>query len=239
MEHDSLQTSAIRGARIAAALLIFATLIEVLAMAHHPSFPTADIAAATRGILAASGIIGWVHGVLIALMLVAAFGLSEFILREGASRPLIRAGTIAYGTGVILMIGAALVSGFVVPELIRSLASLPTLDAQVVRALVTLCHVLNRTCANTSVLTTSAGIACWSVVLLQKSDSRPARLRRAVGAVGCLVALVPAAALLSGAMSLNVLGMSTVVAIQGVWNVAIAVLLLRMSRPWSRAVVTP
>jgi hypothetical protein len=214
MEHES--------PKIAAGILLFATLAEVVAMAHHPSLATVDIAAATQGILAASGTAGWVHGVLIALMLLVAFALSEFVLREGATRPLIRAGTIGYGTGVIVMTGAALVSGFVVPEVVRSLAAVPALDAQVVRAVLILCRVLNRTCANAGVLAMSAGIACWSIALLQGPG-----LRRAIGAVGCAVALVPAAGLLIGVIRLNVLGMSTVVMIQAVWNIAVAVLLLR------------
>jgi hypothetical protein len=208
--------------RAAPALLIFATLAEIVAMAHHPSFATADIAAATRGILVATGIAGWVHGTLIVLMLLVAFGLSEFVLRAGAARPLIRAGAIAYTTGVIIMIVAALISGFAVPDTVRSLASVPALDSQIMRAVFILCRVLNRTCANAGALATSAGIACWSVALLWESG-----LRRVTGAIGCVAALVPAVALLSGAMSLNVLGMSAVVVIQGVWNLAVALLLLR------------
>jgi hypothetical protein len=85
------------------------------------------------------------------------------------------------------------------------------------RAVLILCRVLNQTSANTAVLAMSAGIASWSVRLLQSPG-----LRRAIGAVGCAVALVPAAGLLIGVMRLNVLGMSTVVMIQGVWNIAAA-----------------
>jgi hypothetical protein len=52
-------------------------------------------------------------------------------------------------------------------------------------------------------------------------------LRRLIGGLGCAVALIPAIGLLSGTLSLNVFGMSTVVVIQGAWYLAIAVLLLR------------
>jgi len=220
-----------------AGILIFGTFVEVIAMAHHPSFATADVATATRGILTTNSIAAWVHGVLITLMLLIAFCMSEFAVREGARRPLIRAGTIGYGAGVILMIGAALVSGFVVPNLVTSLAAVPVLDAQLMRALLILCRMLNQSCANASVLATSGGIACWSIALLRKpgraQSSAPQQesgLRRGVGAVGCLVALIPAAGLLSSVMSLNLHGMSAVLMIQGLWNIAVAVLLVRRSR---------
>jgi hypothetical protein len=84
------------------------------------------------------------------------------------------------------------------------------------------CRVLNRSCANAASVAMSAGIGCWSVALLRESG-----LWRLSGGLGCAVALIPAVGLLSGAMSLNVFGMSAVVVIQGVWYVAVAVLLLR------------
>jgi hypothetical protein len=42
-----------------------------------------------------------------------------------------------------------------------------------------------------------------------------------------VVVIVPAAGLLSGEARLNLFGMSAVIVIQGVWYIAVAVLLLR------------
>src|SRR5262249_32739869 len=136
--------------------------------------------------------------------------------------PLIRAGTIAYAAGVILMIGAALVSGFVVPDVVGRLSSLPVLDAPILQAILILCRVLNQTCANAAGVAMSVGIGCWSVAMLRESGSW-----RLAGGLGCAVALLPAVGLLSGTLSLNILGMTAVVVIQGVWYVAMALLLLR------------
>jgi hypothetical protein len=210
------------GAQFAGATLILATAAEIVLMAHHPSFGTADAHAAVRGIAGSAGIAAWVHGGLIALMLSIAVALSEFCLRAGAARPLIRSGAIAYATGVLVMMGAALVSGFVVPDVVRSLSAVPSLDTQTIQAVSFLCRALNQACAKAGVLAMSAGIALWSVALIGDSG-----LRRLTGALGLVVAILPATGLLSGEVHLNVFGMGVVMAIQGVWYIAVAVLLLR------------
>jgi hypothetical protein len=221
MNHESV-VPASASTRAAGVILIVATVGELFAMAHHPHSQPADIDTVAHGLMATAGLAAWVHGILIGLMLLIAYGLSEFVLLAGATRPLVRAGTIGYATGVVLMIGAALVSGFVVSDTVRSLGSPPAGDGQLLQALLIYCRVLNRSCANAASVAMSAGIGCWSVALLRESG-----LWRLSGGLGCAVALIPAVGLLSGAMSLNVFGMSAVVVIQGVWYVAVAVLLLR------------
>jgi hypothetical protein len=209
-------------AQFAAATLVFATAAEIILMAHHPSFGTADVRAAVRGIASAAGIDAWVHGGLIALMLLVAGALSEFCAQAGAARPLIRGGAIAYAAGVLALMGAALVSGFVVSDVVRSLSAVPSLDTQALQGMFLLCRALNQACASAGVLAMSAGIALWSVALMRDSG-----WRRLTGALGLVVVIVPATGLLSGAAHLNVFGMGAVVAIQGVWYIAVGVLLLR------------
>jgi hypothetical protein len=225
MQVESLpepRRSAAGAAQFAGALLLLATVLEIVAMAHHPSFATADIGAATPRIAAAAGTAAWVHGALITLLLLVAWCFAEFCVMVGMRRPLVRAGAIAYSAGVMSMMGAALVSGFVVPEVVRSLSGLQTLDAGVMQAVFILCRVLNRTAANAGVFAMSAGTAAWSVALLRDSGAR-----RLTGILGCLAAVLPTVALLSGAVRLNVFGMGAVVVVQGVWNIAVALLLLR------------
>jgi hypothetical protein len=221
MNHESA-VAASASTRAAGAILIVATIGEIFAMAHHPHPAPADIAALAQEILAIAGLAAWVHGILIGLMLLIAYGLSEFVLLAGATRPLIRAGTIVYAAGVVLMIGAALVSGFVDAGIVRSLGIPPASAGPILQALLMFCGVLNRTCANASAVAMSVGIGCWSIALLRESG-----LRRLIGGLGCAVALLPVVGLLSGALHLNVFGMSAVVVVQGVWYVAIALLLLR------------
>jgi len=210
--------------RIAGGILLAAAALEILAMAHHPTIVTPDVAEAIRQIVRFSALAAWVHGVLMSLMLLVAYGMSEFTLRRGWSRALIRAGAVAYGAGVLVMLGAALVSGFVLPDLAKWAPHLSVADLQIDAQLFILCRALNQSCANFGVVAMSAGIGLWSIDLL-----RSAGLPRAVGVMGCVVSLVPAAGLVSGSFRLDVHGMSAVALMQSIWTIGVAMLLLKRS----------
>ncbi len=206
----------------AGSILLAATLLEMLAMAHHPSVHTADLAAAVAQISQLATLSAWVHGVVLSAMLCIAYGLLEFTLRRGARRPWIRAGSIAYGAGVLMMMGAGLVSGFILPGVIAATPHSSAIDLAINSQMLSLCRVLNQSCANAATIAISAGILCWSIDLLRENGKL-----RAAGILGLPVGILPAAALISGSLRLNVHGMSEVVWLQSLWNVAIAVVLIR------------
>lgn len=218
----------------APAILLAASLLEVLGMLHHPTAHGANIAQAIELIAGLASLSAVVHGSLIALMLLTVFGFIEFVVRVGLERPLIRAGLIAYASGVLVMIGAALVSGFIAPDLAALLPHQTPVDLQINTQLLILCRVLNQSCANLAVVAMSAGIVAWSLELCRSRGGS-----RGVGIFGCVVGLVPALALLSGQLHLDVHGMTQVVAAQAAWNIAVAVLLLQLTsarEPTGRAV---
>ena len=221
----------IRG-RLAGSTLIAAALLEVVAMGHHPTVTTPDILEAVRQIARSSALAGVVHGVLMALMLIIVYGLSEFASRRGAMRPAIRAGIIAYLAGVFAMLGAAMVSGFIVPGLMALSAHNSPTDLAVNVQLLILCRVLNQSCANFGAVAMSAGIIFWSIDLLR----RDAGWRRGIGIAGIMVGLLPAAALVLGALHLNLQGMSAVVMLQSLWCCGIGVVfMLDPSGAWRAA----
>ena len=203
--------------RAAAVILAGATLLEVMAMAHHPSAYTPDIAEAVQQIAQLARLSAWVHAAALTAMLCIAYGLLEFATRRGWSRPWIRAGSIAYGTGVLVMIGAGLVSGFILPTLCASTPHASPTDLAINGQLLVLCRVLNQSCANVSTVAISAGILCWSVDLLRERG-----VLRALGLLGLIVGFLPAAALICGWIRLNVHGMSQVVWLWAAWNFAVA-----------------
>jgi hypothetical protein len=204
------------------AILVGGTLLEILAMAHHPSVRTADLAAALQQIAQLGRLSGWVHGVALAAMLCIAYGLLEFAVRRGWSRAWIRAGSIAYAAGVLTMIGAGLVSGFILPDLVASTPHVSATDLAINAQLLVLCRVLNQSCANFATVAICAGIICWSIDLLSERG-----WSRLLGYLGLLAGAVPAALLITGHLLLNVHGMSAVVWVQALWNVAVAALLWR------------
>ena len=204
-------------------VLLFVTLLAVAAMAHHPTVARApDLQHAIQGLALLGRTSALVHAALIGLMLVTLHCLTEFAWRRGLARPLVRGGLIAYATGVLVMIGAALVSGFVVTDVASTVAHETTGDLQIARQLLQLCGSVNQACARFGAVAMSAGIALWSLDLLRERG-----IARGVGLLGIVVGLVPIVALLAGAIRLDVHGMLQVVLLQAAWNLGIAALLMR------------
>ena len=209
-------------ARSAGLVIIAATLLEIAGMAHHPTVTTPDIAQAVPQIPRLSVLSAWVHGGLIGLMLAILYAYTEFSRRRGLARPLIRAGLAAYTAGIFTMIIAATMSGFVVGQLASLTPHATVADLQINAQLLILCRVLNQSFAGLATVLMSAGILFWSLDLLR--GSIPARL---AGICGCAVGLLPALALISGTLQLDVHGMTLVVMVQSLWNIAVGVLLMR------------
>jgi hypothetical protein len=211
---------------IAGSILLGITFLAVVAMAHHPrGVATSDVEHAMEHLAGLSRATAVVHGGLIASMLLTLHCLAEFASHRGFARPLIRSGAIAYTAGVLVMIGAALVSGFVTPNVASLMPHDTPVDLQVGRQLLILCGILNQACADSGAVAMSVGIALWSLDLLR--DRGPSR---AIGSFGLLVGIVPIVALLTGAIRLDVRGMFDVVLLQAAWYLAIAALLLRAGR---------
>jgi hypothetical protein len=205
---------------IARGILLVATLLEVVLMGHHPSVQTSDPLEAAREMVASSTAAATVHGLLIALMLAITYGCAVFASRRGLARPLIGIGSISYSAGVMVMIGAALVSGFVLSDLANALPHATAGDGPSLNSIFILCRVLNRTCANFGVVAMSVGIGCWSLDLLKGPG-----VKRALGAWGCVVSILPPLALFSRWIHLDVHGMTQVIVLQATWYFALAFIL--------------
>jgi hypothetical protein len=209
-------------ARAAGALLIGGSILEIAAMAHHPSVHAHDRVAVLAQLQALSAASAWVHGVLIALMLTVFFALTEFAWQRGITRPAIRAGLIAYAAGVVAMMGAALVDGFVTPRVAMLSPAVSAADLQVTAQLLDLCKLLNQALAGLGAIAMSVGITAWSLDLL-----RAVGAERALGAIGMAIGLGCVAALIAAVLQLDVHGMMLVLVLQTIWTTGVGVLLLR------------
>lgn len=212
-----MQTSG-QHARVAGITLIVATLLSVVAMAHHPTLTTPDIGQALQQLKDLANLSGWVHGVLIALMLLIYWCLTEYSLHCGVGKPLVRAGLVFYGAGMAAMIGAAVVSGWLMERVPYLLPNSGDADLHTLAMFINFSGGMNRALANLGAVAMSAGILAWSLGLLHDGG-----WTRAVGALGMLAGLAPALLLISGSMRLDVHGMMLVVLIQGAWNIAVGI----------------
>jgi hypothetical protein len=209
-------------ARLAGIGLIAATLLSVLAMAHHPTLTAPDITTALQQLKELADLSAWVHGILIGLMLLIFWCLTEYSLRRGVEKPLVRAGLIFYGAGVVAMIGAATVSGWLTARVGTLVPNPGDQDLHLLAILINFSGSMNHVLANLGAVAMSAGILAWSVGLLHDQG-----WARAVGALGVLAGLAPALLLITGSMHLDVHGMMLVVLIQGIWNITLGVLLFQ------------
>ena len=189
--------------RIAGGALIGAAAVSVLAMAHHPTS-------------AHAGAIGpAVHGTMIAVLIALTFGFAHFALRRGLGRPAILAGLVAYAASGVVTIGAATISGFVVPALAeRGVAD---------RDVFLFAWEAGQALARLGVYATAAAFACWSLDFL----SRPGLEAKAIGAIGLLAGPGLAALLAAGAIRMDVAGAQIAYAAFVLWGVLVGLHLVR------------
>jgi hypothetical protein len=124
--------------------------------------------------------------------------------------------------GVAALTGAAIVSGFITARVALASAGPDAADLRITGQLLNLCTLCNQALARVGVVAMSAGIVAWSLDLV-----RGPALERVLGVLGMLIGVGCAAALLGGALQLDVHGMLAVVVVQGIWCIGVGVLLWR------------
>lgn len=207
--------------RPAGIVILVGSILSVFAMGHHPSVSGSG-AAAVEELAREAALAGLVHGSLIALMVAMIYGFWVFAERLDLSAGVVRLGTVSYLVGVAAMIGAALISGFVVSGLGARYAGAEPGAIETARHLMAFGHAANQALAKLGVMAMSGAILLWSARLSGRSGTN-----RVIGWLGVAIGLVPPVLLLSDRLQLDVTGMGAVVIAQGVWNVAIGVQLIR------------
>jgi hypothetical protein len=188
--------------RIAGGALLAGSLLSVFVMAHHPEHVDPN------------GIVGLVHGAMIALMAVIAFGFAHFALRRGVSRPAILAGLIAYFIGLVADLGAGTTNGFIVPAHGTALSG---------RDVFLLAWEANQALARLGVFATAAAFAFWSIDFLRRPGSEP----KVIGGLGLLAGLAPAGLLATGLSDMHVAGAFAAYAAFALWGTIVGLHMFR------------
>jgi len=209
-----------RARRVAGWTLVVAAVLSLVVMSHHPVAHGRDPATFMQAILATATPNALVHGSLIAMMLATAWALLEFSVWRGFSRAPVRAALPLYGTGVLAMIVAALVSGFVTTRIAARFVDGDAAAQLQAQGLFAACWAVNQVAANFAVVLFSGAIALWSLDLVSDRGSA-----RALGVGGLVVAVACTAALT--VVRLDVRGMLLVAVALAVWQVAVGVWMLR------------
>jgi hypothetical protein len=214
--------------RSAGLTLIVGSVLSVAAMTHHPSTAASGTAERLSEMTHEATLAGIVHGVLIALMLLVLWGLLRLAGILGWSSSRVQIGAIAYGAGVICMVGAATVSGFVVPGLAEHFVEAAPEIMESSLPVFRLCFEINQALAQIGAIAMSVGIFLWSWVLAAGAGYR--RWVRGLGGLGLVVGTLPVLGLLSGSLHLDVHGMLAVLLAQAGWTICIGAWMLRLAR---------
>ncbi len=182
--------------------LIGSAAATIFGMAHHPSSYQAAIGPA-------------VHGAMLMVLLVTAFGFATFVLDRGVQRPSILAGTIAYAVSTFANLGAGTINGFIAPALAQG-------DAAIGQDILQLCWAANQALAWLGVVTVGAAFLFWSFDFLR----RPGVSARLIGVAGLAAGLLPTILLVSGVLSMNVVGAFILYTAQVTWGALVGLHLL-------------
>ena len=192
--------------RAAGWALILSAGMTVAAMGHHPVHAQA---AAANNI---------VHGLLIGLAGLAAFGFLHWSLIRGLSRPAVAAGLVAYLLATLANVGAAIINGFVVVALAKAGGSSPELNR--------FAWETNQALAGLGVFATGAAYGLWSIDLLRRGAS----LERTVGLAGLVFGLAPPVLIVTGILRMNLTGALLIYAAQMMWMASLGLLVLKLAK---------
>lgn len=205
--------------RAAGLALGISTLLSIVLVALHPTVQMAPAAEILDQLVKARTMDGVVHGALIVMMIAFLFGFTGFAVSVGPGRAPVLLGLIAYGVGILVTIGAAVIDGFVGPAFA---ANVPTDHAGVALDILIFASAAIQYLTKLGFVGLSIGILGCSVPLLAGSG-----LARWTGIMGLVAGLLPAGFILVLDPSLGPHLLIMILLVQAIWNLSAAALLLR------------
>lgn len=197
-----------------------AAVASIFVLTHHPTSGHHQVSGLIADMMRSAAVDRLVHGTMIVLVGALLYGLTVFSLRRGLRDEPVLAALIAYALGVIALIGAALVDGFVIPLIAAAYAADPAQSPAQAVALFRLCFAAIQAATDLGLVAQSVAIVLWSVGLV-----RSAGAARIVGILGVAALYPPIALGMHGTVSAHLL--VGIVAAQAAWYLGVTVLLLR------------
>jgi hypothetical protein len=131
-------------------------------------------------------------------------------------------GLVVYLTGCLAGIGAAVLDGFVIPDVARHFAAAPADEQKIAYDLIVLAGLSIQNLSKLAFILMSAAIMEWGSALLMTRGPG-----RACGLVGLLDGGVPAVVLIATGMILRPPELLAILGTQSLWNLCIAWSLIR------------
>jgi hypothetical protein len=211
-----------RSLRRSALIVGIGSLLLVAGMTAHPTVHPHDSRELITTLATISVSNRIVHGGLLIVMCVVFAGWLGLCASLGWSAVRVRAGAVFYGAGVVCMISAALIDGFVITHLAAGRVDASDAEIQALLPVIRLCFDVNQISAAAGIAAMSLAIFCWSLALFGRG-----RGAAIVAAIGFVAALLPALGLAHGGAHVSLHMMLAVIVVQAIWNVSVAVWMFR------------
>ena len=194
------------------ALMLACGVLMIVAMFHHPD--------AVNGTEATSGVMRWVHGVLIFLIIVNAYAVWRFVDQTQNKNNDLLLGATFYWISIAAFLGGTLVSGFVQSD-VSDLYTEQVLNIDLFGAFNRFAAILNQTFIKFGLLSFGASGLIWAIPLISSGVNT-----KLIGVSGFIVGSCLVVSVLSG-ISPSVFSMTILTGLIVLWHGSIAIWFLR------------
>jgi hypothetical protein len=203
-------------------IIAISTLTSLFMMMHHPTVTTKGMAGQVAEVQHESLLNNAVHGSLILFVMLTLAAFSIFSNHRGKKHLAVSIAHLFYFVGSLSMVAAALINGFVYPDFLHGFSAASSQELVQLPMFKSLLWSANQTLGKLGVITMSVAIFFWSIDLWRDEG-----MVKVAAAVGMIIGIGCSAAIIFGVITLNVTGMTQIVMLQGIWNLAIAYLMIR------------
>lgn len=203
------------------ALIVFAALSAGV-MLLHPTTGTHDHAEFVARSAGSAHSFALIHGILLSLLLLSSTCLLALRDRLGPNRLLVRFGLTALLLGTAGAVAAALINGFIIPNLTVKFAHATPEELSALQPCLALAREVGATFARLSIFGLSLCTTAWSLRLLAFPGSR-----RIIAALALVCGLVPLALHAAEHLHINVAGYTLFAFINAAWYTLAGITLLR------------
>ncbi|MBV8370868.1 MAG: hypothetical protein JO036_18290 [Candidatus Eremiobacteraeota bacterium] len=208
--------------KVAGYAIAASAVLMIVAIVMHPQARHRHVSEVVAEIGRLAPMLAFMHGTVIAFVIVLLYGMCVYSLRRGLRRELVLGAVVVYAAGAGVLVLAALIDGFLVSDVARNYAGASREALRDGAAILSACSAAIQVLTKFGVVAFSVAIALWSADLVR--DGARARIVAIIGFAAAVISLV----VLFGAGRFIVpLTLSAIVLAQGIWYIAVASLLVQ------------
>jgi hypothetical protein len=217
MEHTKTQVPTMN-TRPAAIAIGVATLAILIFITQHPVLaPGLSTQDALAGIVALRRADQVVHGTLIAVVSLLAYGYTAFALRLGVQRGLVISGLLSYLLACISLVGAMLLDGFITPDIAARFIASPPEQIQMAASLLAFCSICIQVLTKFGFTLISVAFIAWTAAQVRSGDHNNKR-NMGVLIAALIAAVVPTLVVIVMGTRLAPHSLLVIFAGQAIWN---------------------